>query len=61
MYSPEVGSSAMRIAGAATNSNPILSRLLSPPLIPLLILDPIIVSATSNNPSWVMISNTRAL
>lgn len=55
-----VGSSKIKTSGAAINSSPMLTRRISPPLIPRRATSPIRVSATSDKPSCCMTSSARA-
>ena len=59
---PEVGSSKINMSGFATNSNPILTLLPSPPLIPLPLplLPPILTPAILSIPNCSITSSTLA-
>lgn len=61
--SPEVGSSSNKTSGSAMSSNPMVTLLISPPLIPLAlppVTSPILASLTCAIPSFWSISLTRS-
>ena len=57
---PDVGSSRINTSGVATNSRPMLTRRISPPLIPLFSPSPMRTSLTAVSPSFSITSSTRA-